>query len=99
MDFDVPADHKVTFKENEKRDKHPNFVREFKKSWNMKVTILLIVIVAFGTVTEELLKALEDFETRGTSGDHPNYNIIENEDLTSAAITQTPMKCKHLILM
>ena len=31
-----------------------------KKLWNMKVTIILIVIGAFGTVTKGLLKGLED---------------------------------------
>ncbi len=33
-----------------------------KKLWNMQVTILLIVIGAFGTVTKGLLKRLQDLE-------------------------------------
>ena len=33
-----------------------------KKLWNMKVTIIPIVIGAFGTVTKELSKGLEDME-------------------------------------
>ena len=44
----------------------------------MKVTIIPIVIGAFGTVTKGLLKGLEDFEVSGSSGDHPNDSIIEN---------------------
>ena len=40
--------------------------------------IILIVSGAFGIVTKGLLNELEDLEIRGTSGDHPNYNIIEN---------------------
>ena len=36
------------------------------------------MIGAFGTVTRELLKGPEDLEVGGTSGDHPNYRIIEN---------------------
>ena len=39
--------------------------RELKKLWNMKVTIILIVIGAFGTVTKGLLKGQEDMEIRG----------------------------------
>ena len=33
-----------------------------KKLWNMQVTIIPIVIGAFGTVTEGLLKGIEDLE-------------------------------------
>ena len=36
-----------------------------KKLWNMKVTIVPIVIGAFGTVTKGLLKGLEDLEVAG----------------------------------
>ena len=36
-----------------------------KKLWNMKVTIIPIVIAAFGTVTKGLLKGLEDLEVGG----------------------------------
>ena len=33
-----------------------------KKLWNMKVTIIPILIGAFGTITKGLLKGLEDLE-------------------------------------
>ena len=39
-----------------------DLARELKKLWNMKVTIIPIVIGAFGTVTKGLLKGLEDLE-------------------------------------
>ena len=35
------------------------------KNWNMKVTIIPVVIVAFGTVTKGFLKGLEDLEVGG----------------------------------
>ena len=60
--FAVPADHRIKLKECEKRDKYLNLARELKKLWNMKVTIIPIVIGAFGTVTKGLLKGLEDLE-------------------------------------
>ena len=50
VDFAVPADHRIKLKECEKRDKLLDLVRELKKLWNMKVTIVPIVIGAFGTV-------------------------------------------------
>ena len=45
----------------------------------MKVTIVPIVIGAFVTEPKGLLKGLEDLEVLRTSGDHPNYSIIEND--------------------
>ena len=65
VDFAVPADHRIKLKECEKKDKYLDLARELKKLWNMKVTIIPIVIGAFGTVTKGLLKALEDLEVGG----------------------------------
>ena len=65
VDFAVLADHRIKLKECEKRDKYLDLARELKKLWNMKVTIIPIVIGAFGTVTKGLLKGLEDLEVGG----------------------------------
>ena len=65
VDLAVPADHRIKLKECEKRDKYLDLARELKKLWNMKVTIIPIVIGAFGTVTKGLLKGLEDLEVGG----------------------------------
>ena len=65
VDFAVAADHRIKLKESEKKDKYLDFVRELKKLWNIKVTIIPIVIGAFGTVTKGLLKGLEDLEVGG----------------------------------
>ena len=65
VDFAVPADHRIKLKECEKRDKYLDLARELKKLWKMKVTIIPIVIGAFGTVTKGLLKGLEDLEVDG----------------------------------
>ena len=46
-------------------DKYIDIARELKKQWNMKVTIVPIVIDAFGTITKGLLKGLEDLELGG----------------------------------
>ena len=47
-------------KESEKKDKYHNVARELKKLWNMKVTLILIVIGAHCTVTIGLIQGLED---------------------------------------
>ena len=65
VDFAVLADHRVKFKESKKKDKYLDLARELNKLWNMKVTIIPIVIGDFATVTEGLLKGLEDLEIRG----------------------------------
>ena len=65
VDFAVPADHRIKLKECKKKDKYLDLARELKKLWNMKVTIVSIVILAFGTVTKGLIKGLEDLEVGG----------------------------------
>ena len=65
VDFAIPADHRIKLKGNEKKNKYLDLARELKKLWNMKVTIVPIVICAFGTVTKGLLKGLEDLEVSG----------------------------------
>ena len=57
------ADHRIKLKECEKKDKYLDLARGLKKKkWNMKVTIIRIVIGALGTVAKGLLKGLEDLE-------------------------------------
>ena len=63
--FAVPADHRIKQKECEKKDKYLDFAREMKKLWNMQVTLIPIVIGAFGTVTKGLVKGLEVLEVGG----------------------------------
>ena len=65
VDFAVPADYRINLKESEKKDKYLDLARELKKLWNMKVTIVPIVIGALGTITKGLLKGLEDLEVGG----------------------------------
>ena len=62
VDFAVPAEHRIKLKECEKKDKYLDLAWILKKLWNMQMTIIPIVIGAFGTVTEGLLKGLEDLD-------------------------------------
>ena len=55
-------DHRINLKESEKKDKFLDLSKELKKLWNMKVTIVPIVISVLGTITKGLLKGLEDLE-------------------------------------
>ena len=60
VDFAIPADHRINLKECEKKDKYLDLARELKILWNMKVTIVPIMIGALGTITKGLLNGLED---------------------------------------
>ena len=55
----------MNLKVSEKKDKYLDLAREWRKLWNMKVTIVPIVIGALGTITKGLLKDLEDLEVGG----------------------------------
>ena len=98
VDFALAADHRIKLKECEKKDKYLDLARELKKLWNMTVTIIPIVIGAFGTVTKGSLKGLEDLEVGGRV-----ETIVENGlnigDLRRLAVTQTPVKDHQLTLM
>ena len=65
VNFAVPGDHRIELKERGKKDKYLDLAWELKKLWNMKVTIVRIVISAFGPITEGLLNGLEDLEISG----------------------------------
>ena len=54
VDFAVLVDHIIKLKESEKEDKYLDLARELKELWNMKVTIVPIVIGALGTITKGL---------------------------------------------
>ena len=106
VDFDVPADHWLKLKECKKRDKYLDLSRELKKLWDMKVTIIPIVIGALssyqmiGTMTGGL-------GNNGTGGDCTNYSIVafglntekSPADLRRLAVTQTLVENHQLTLM
>ena len=99
--FAVPVDHRINLKECEKKDKYLDLARELKKMWNMKVTIVPIVICASGTIRHGGLGSWQ------TGRDYPNDSIAEKSqnpktspgDLRRFAVTQTSVKNPQLMLM
>ena len=77
VDFPVPADHRINLKESAKKDKYLDLARELKKLWNMKVTIVPIVIGALGAITKGLLKG--GLWSWQTSRDYPNHSIAQKD--------------------
>ena len=106
VDFAAPADHRINLKECEKKDKYLDLARELKKLWNMKVTIVPIVIGALGTITKGLLKGLDDLEVGGRVETIQMTALLSSQnpetspgDLRRLAVIQTPVKNHQLTLM
>ena len=102
-DFAVQADQRIKRKECEKKDKYLDLTRELKKLWNMHMTIIPIVIGAFGTVTKGLLKGVEDLdEWRPSKLQHywerPEY-CEESWRLDELGVAQTSVNDHQLRLM
>ena len=84
---------------------------QFELVWKTRIIIIIIivptVINAFGTITKGLLKGTGGLGSWRTSGDHPNYYIIENGqntekstwDLRRLAVTLTPVEDHQQTLM
>ena len=66
LNFVVQVDHKIKTKESVKRDYNLDLARELKKkTWNMKIMIIPIVIRALETIPKGLVKGLEDLANKG----------------------------------
>ena len=98
--FAVSADHKIKLKEIEKKDKYFDLARELKKTMEHEDDNYTNSDWCFWNGTRGL-------GNKRTSGDHPNYSIIENGqntvkspgDLRRLAVTQTPVKNHQQKLM
>ena len=64
------ADYRVNLKEREKKEKYMDLARELKKQWNMKVTVIPIVIGAPDIITQGLVQG-----NKRTCRNHPNSGI------------------------
>ena len=106
MDFAVPADLRIKLKTYEKRDKYLDLARELKKLWNMKVTIMPIVIWNLGS-HQRIDTKTGGLGNNGTGGNCPNYSIVEIDqntekspgDLRRLVVTQTSMRNYQLTLV
>ena len=65
MDIDVSANSRMKIKESEKIDKFLDLTSEQKKMGSMRVTVVLIVIGALGTVPKIFFKNIAELEIRG----------------------------------
>ena len=98
MDFAAPADHKIKIKENEKRDKYLDFVRELKKLWNIKVMVIPLVIGVLRMIPKGSIRGLEELEFGGQANTIQTTltlaRILRKSlgDPRRLAVTQSPVK-------
>ena len=73
----------LSFNENKKSakiDKYLDFTRELRKLRNMRVTVILIVFGALGTVSESLERRLKELEIGGQIEVISIVKIVNNNE-------------------
>ena len=70
-------DHRIKIKESKRINKYLDLARELKMLWNMKVTVIPVVVGALGIVPKALGKKTGISENRRENRNHPDYNIFK----------------------
>jgi len=78
-DVAIPADRNVVQKEAEKKLKYKSLCIEIKRMWNLKCTIIPVIIGDTGIVTRSLRKPFDRFTTK----DSYTWNITHNTESTA----------------
>ena len=74
-------DYLVKLNKGEKKDKYLIFPRETKRVWDMKMSVIPILVAALGTFPNGLLKRLEDLEHRGQVETIKTTEILRSEEI------------------
>ena len=96
MDFAVQVDHRVKLKECEMRDKYLHLTKELKKLYNIKVTIIPIVVGALGGVTKGFVQGLENLEIRGRVETVQITALLRSARILRRVLEMTMHKALHL---
>ena len=67
VDFAVPTNHKVKIIESKKRDKSSNLTGELRKLWNIRVTVIPVIIGALGAVPQSLERGWKRWKSKDES--------------------------------
>ena len=79
MNFAVPVDPRVKLEENEKKkDKYLDLARELKKTVEHESDVYTNCDWCSCYSHRRIIKVTGGLGNKRTSGDHPNYYIIEN---------------------
>jgi hypothetical protein len=84
IDVAIPADRNVVQKEPEKKLKYNSLGTEIQRMWNLKCTIMPVIIVATGIVTKSLRKIWklyqETLDRFSTADSYTWYSTHNTED-------------------
>ena len=92
-DVAIPADRNVVQKEAEKKLKYKTLGIEIQRMWNLKCTIVPVIIGATGIVTRNLRKNLE-----AVPGKHSIDSLQKTAILGTSHIIQKVLQCEALSL-
>jgi len=89
IDMAIPADRNVVQNEAEKKLKYKGLCIEIQRMWNLKCTIVPVIIGATGIVTRSLKKNLET-----VPGKHSIYSLQKTAILGTSHIIRKVMQCE-----
>ena len=85
----IPSDRNVVQKEAEKKSKYKILGRDIQRKWNLKCTIIPIIIGATGIVTRSLRKNLE-----AIPGKHSIDSLQKTTTLGTSHIIRKVLQCE-----
>ena len=89
IDVAIPADRNVVQKEAEKKLKYNSLCIEIERMWNLKCTILPVIIGATGIVTRSLRKNLETIP-----GKHSIDSLQKTAILGTSHVIRKVLQCE-----
>jgi len=89
IDVAIPADRNVVQKEAEKKLKYRSLCIEIQRMWNLKCTIVPVIIGATGVVTRRLTKNLE-----AVPGKHSIDSLQKTAVLGTSHIIRKVLQCE-----
>jgi len=85
----IPANRNVVQKEAEKESKYKSLCIEIQRMWNMKCTVIAVIIGATGIVTRSLRKHLET-----VTGKHSIDSVQKTAILGTSHIIRKVLQCE-----
>jgi hypothetical protein len=89
IDVAIPADRNVVQKEAEKKLKYKRLSIVIQRTWNLKCTIIPVIIGATGIVTRSLRKKLE-----AVPGKYSIYSLQKTAILGTSNILRKVLHCE-----
>jgi len=89
MDVAIPADRNVVQKEADNKLKYKSLCIEIQRTWNLKCTIVPVIIGATGIVTRSLRENLET-----VPGKHSTDSLQQTATLGTSHIIRKVLQCE-----